>query len=811
MFKKATTNLKLIDYLLISLISVFAVVFLYRFLYPICGYENLSQLIVSDSVYRNHNKGLDIAIFFAYVLIFFCFIPIWVQIKQILAKIIKKDYNFKLPELPKMPFRLDYEKYKLPIFVFEVITSFGYFFLYPFNGILYKKLICLIVALIAFSIFDAYRNLFVKEQKSFSIFAIAPIFLVIFGTRYDVNFHLSTDPHHYGERYVTFYMHEAFNMQYYKDIMLVHGWVDLIPSFLGKFVFNSGLISAEILGWILSNNLFFLFLFLALFLILKNVYFSSFLLLGLILINDTNPILLKTPCLWSFYYEWDYDIVFVLTYLVLLKKELLQKPFNWLLLYVPIAFVFPLLWTTKGSFWLIASLPLLGYVLYKFIKSKPQILKWISVVALFLTCFFLFNTTILNFFAEASDYVHSNLISFGLNFPYKKYLLSHLNFCSCFFALFVTPYFIVELIKELKNKDRNLQYIFVLAFCIILVFVGLPYYLGRIGDAIGRLSRTSILYLSVVVPYLVMLKNSKIYEYLKRGAVILLIFMVVCSYLKIWKLTTPLKMENVDKRYEDAYLNKTVKEVVNKYSRRVDDFYVLLNNSVYYVYTNKKIPVKFVNYYNIVDQNLDKKVLAQLKDADVSLILLKSSDSDIVHDKVLPSLRNNATYRWMLLSKKFRYFEENNCVFLVKSENSSNEISLENQYKLDKILAKNDLEFLPQAWGDSLKSLPIEETSVEFKLIKLQQGYVVAFENPIKGSDVDLMYLKTNNEHLLKEFHVEISNREKSILNFASNSQNALFPLDNFPSWLLNDKVEKIYIKTDNDTEIKEVKFYKRK
>ena len=809
MFNKTTTKLNLFDYLLISLISVFAVVFLYRCLYPICGYENLSQLMVSDSVYKNHNKDLDIAIFFVYVLIFFCIMPIFYWIKNFLNRFFKNKIEFNIPICPKIPFKINYDKYKFPIFIFEILTSFGYLIFYPFNGILYKKLLCIIVLLIAFSIFDAYKNLFIKENKTFSIFAIAPIFLIIFGTRYDVNFYLSTDPHHYGERYVTFYMHEVFNLQYYKDIMLVHGWIDLISSFLGKFIFNSSLISAEILGWILLNNLFFLFLFLSLFFIFKNVYFLSFLLLGLILINDTNPILLKTPCLWSFYYEWDYDILFVLTYFVFLKKELLQKPFSWLLLYIPVAFIFPLLWTTKGSFWLIASLPLCGYVLYKFVKSKQSIFKWISIVVLFLTCFLVFKTTIFNFFAEAGDYVHSNLVSFGLNFPYKKYLLHNLNFCICFFALFITPYFIVELIKELKNKDRNLQYIFVLVFCIIFVFAGLPYYFGRIGDAIGRLSRISILYLSVVVPYLVMIKNLKIYEYLKRIAVILFIFMVACSYLKIWKLTTPLKFENVDKKYEDVYLNKTVKDVVNKYSKRNDDFYVLLNNSVYYVYTNKKIPVKFVNYYNIVDQNLDKKVLEQLKHADVSLILLKSSDNDIVHDKLLPSLRNNATYRWILLNNKFTYLEKNNCVFLVKNDKNYN-FSKKELENLDKILAREDLEFLPQAWGDSLKSLPVKEIRHKFKLVKSQQGYVIVFESPIKGSDVDLVYLSIDNRNIQKNFEVFLK-KSSAKLNFASKSENALFPLDNFPSWLLQDKIDKIYIKIDSDTKIKEVKFYKRK
>ncbi len=812
MFKRITAKLKLIDYLLISLISAFVVVLLYRFLYPICGYQNLSLFMVSDSVYKNHNKNLDVIIFFAYILIFFCILPIFYWIKNLFGKIVKKEFGFNIPVCPEIPFKINYDKYKIPIFVLEVVTSFGYLIFYPFNGFLYKKLICLITILIVFSIFDAYWNLFVKEHKTFSIFAIAPIFLMIFGTRYDVNLHSITDTHHYGETYATFFLHNNFGLQYYKDIMLVHGYTDLMPSFLGKYIFNSNLIYADILGKILLKNIFFLCYFLLIFFIFKNIYFLSFLLVGLVLLHDSGYFFTNIPCFWTFYSDFNVIILFLLVYLALVKKELLQNPFKWLLLYVPISFVFPLVWTTYGSFWVIASLPLFSYVLYKFVKSKPKLLKWISIITLFLVCVTLFKSHILGFLSESGDYIHSNLISFGLDFCFEKYFLSHLNLCLNFFAVFIVPYFIVELVKELRNKDKNPQQIFVLAFCVIYVLVGTSYYLGRIGVAIERLSKVSIVYLSIFVPYLVKLKNKNIYQYLKNVAIILLIFVVSFSYLKISKLVSSLKIANVDAWYEDLYLDNTVKKVVNKYSKNNGDFYALLNNSMYYVYLNKKIPVKFVNCYNIVDLNLDKKVSEQLKNADISLILLKTSKIDIIQDNLFPSLRNNNVYRWMLLSKKFKYLEENKCVFLLKTQEQNNKFSRKELHKLDSILSREDLEFLPQAWGDSFKSLPVEEVVLKYEIIKAKckNEYVIKFEKPIKGSDVDLVYLNTNNKDIKKNFKV-LARGSWALLKFSSKSENAMFPLDNFPSWLLNDKIEKIYIKIDNDTEIKKVKFYKRK
>ena len=66
------------------------------------------------------------------------------------------------------------------------------------------------------------------------------------------------------------------------------------------------------------------------------------------------------------------------------------------------------------------------------------------------------------------------------------------------------------------------------------------------------------------------------------------------------------------------------------------------------------------------------------------------------------------------------------------------------------------------------------------------------------------------NRNIQKNFEVFLK-KSPAKLNFASKSKNALFPLDNFPSWLLQNKIDKIYIKIDSDTKIKEVKFYKRK
>ena len=222
------------------------------------------------------------------------------------------------------------------------------------------------------------------------------------------------------------------------------------------------------------------------------------------------------------------------------------------------------------------------------------------------------------------------------------------------------------------------------------------------------------------------------------------------------------------------------------------------------------MPIKFVSYYNIVDCNLDKEVLKQLQNADLSLVLLKTSKNDIHHDKTRVSLRTNAIYRWLLLSNKYKFLKENDCVFLVKNTNTNYKFSLEEQYFLDDILSQNDLNLLPQAWGDSIKSLPLKEIKFKFKIFKFEKKYLINFEKPIKGSDIEFVYIKTNNNFILKNYQVFVDNREKSILNFASKSTNVLFPFDNYPSWLLDNKIEKFYIKISPNTEIKELKFYKR-
>ena len=162
-------KINIIDYILISLISLGSCCFLYKFLFKICGYANLKDFYFGSSIYENHNKFLDIWMFFIYFVLFFCILFIYRKIKRYIPKF---EFNFYLPDIN---FQYIISKNKNFIMILETVFSLLYTVLHPFNGHFYIPVFIFICACILFSIYDAYINLYKKENPSISIFAFIPL------------------------------------------------------------------------------------------------------------------------------------------------------------------------------------------------------------------------------------------------------------------------------------------------------------------------------------------------------------------------------------------------------------------------------------------------------------------------------------------------------------------------------------------------------------------------------------------------------------------------------------------------------------
>ena len=226
------------DILITSIISLFLTVKCYDFLYDKIGYGSLSDFYTGVSIYNNHNKYLDIYIYIIYLLLFFIVLPFISVLRDKIFK--EKEENepeFKL--LNKIIPIL--QKFKNIQYLFP----FCYIFLHPMDGNLYPKLTIVITVLIIISLIDVYiRN---KNNRGFSPLALTSLFFLFCFSSYTTGF-VHFDDHHFGEKFATFFMHNNFNLEYYKDIMLVHGYSDICSSWLGNFFLTKTIYTVTAMG-----------------------------------------------------------------------------------------------------------------------------------------------------------------------------------------------------------------------------------------------------------------------------------------------------------------------------------------------------------------------------------------------------------------------------------------------------------------------------------------------------------------------------------------------------------------------------------
>ena len=723
-----------LDYIIISLLSCGIVCFIYHFLYDKIGYTNLNDFFVGESIYKNHNKLLDLATFPLYIATFFIIIPIYKLFPKLRFKIELPDINFKIK-----PFIQDN---KCLFMTLQTILSFGYLILYPFNRKFYPVLAGFIIFLIIFSIINSYVNLYKKEQPELSIFAFMPVFIALFGNGYNFS-NITVDIHHEGEKLAVWLMHSHYNMAFYKDVMLVHGFCDVIPPILSEKIFRENTLNSFYLGRSLFDNI----------ILMLTVGLSYY-------IFKKAPILIS----FSMFSAFNIPQLYILSFLVFIKSK---KNILWLLSYILFAFAGLFFWTTYGTFWLLASLPLAIYVFYK----QPK--KYVSIILIGLIMF-LSKDFLYNYITSAIDYIQCNLIAFGNNFPPLKLHQIPSDLIKLF-AFLATPFFIIKLVEEYKNK--NLSNVFVLLFAILFVCVSINYSLGRIdGILMLRIRDISLSYLALIIPFLFI--NNKNIKYAAAIFAILLVTTSIPNLTK-WK-TISLAEQNTTE----------IKKILNKYSKAENDF-LDLNSGINYFIFNKQMPIPYTSYFNIVSSKQNKKIA----NIEPNIILLETNIPRF--DNVYPSLRINPFYKKMLLNPDYSTIKTENNLFLIKEKGKKD------LKDLDNALSTNNLSYLPDAWYNSKNKLKIKEIKIQHKL----NDNNIIFEKQINGSDIDLIELNTENKNLKYEISI---NNSSSKLKFNSKQNEVLFPFDNFPSWFLNKKVNIITIKTNRPTKIISVKFYQK-
>ena len=174
---------------------------------------------------------------------------------------------------------------------------------------------------------------------------------------------------------------------------------------------------------------------------------------------------------------------------------------------------------------------------------------------------------------------------------------------------------------------------------------------------------------------------------------------------------------------------------------------------------------------------------------------------------MFPSLKVPNLTKILLKSGVYTVLEKKHNVFLVKN-NIKKSFSFQDLKRLDEELAIQNVGYLPQAWGASIKTLPLEIVVLNCKVKKLKNKNLISFESSQSGEQFDLIELQVNVPDV--EYSIKINN-SPSTLFFKTKTTCVLFPFDNFPSWYLNKNLTQIEVGTDKPIDIIKVIFYKRK
>lgn len=787
---KLSGRIKFIDFLAASAASLFLTVKCYAVLYGITGWKNLPDFYTGITIYNNHNKYLDIYIYFVYLLLLFIMLPL---VSMVTDKIFKHKENEKPAE-----FRL-LEKIKtfLPkLKNLQYAAVSGFLLLHPLNGHFYPKIAVLSAVLILASVFDIYRRN--KQGKGFSPFAIAALFFIFSFSTYKV-WYAPVDDHHFGETFAVYFMHSTFNMEYYKDIMLVHGLKDTAAAFFGDFFFNENNISGYIQGEFLNRNIVFIL----------SVLFSLIVFNGNIL-YAAPLLMLKVPSL---------AVLYVLIYFVLLKKEFLEKPAVLFWLYFICALFLGAYWTTVGSFWVLASLPLFIYACFK-LQNRKKHLAAAGLVLLLLSI--IFRNSVFEYFHQAQYYIESTLYAFGNGFgtPAGKMPAKFAwEWLYKMAALFLLPVIILKALEFIKQKKRDAASFLFISFSVLYVLVSLKYTLGRLDEGgFFRIEYISLGFLCVIIPYLIHFYTEKTVRIKFEK----LFFVMIAGFFAVSAVySLPLNITEIgmpDAREEsglfntggamiDAEAKKRLLEIKDYlYSKNPEETFLdLTNRGMHYLYFNKKMPVQFSSFYNITSSKQALETAERLRKNPPDNILIYSKNA--LHDNVFPSLRINPLYRDIFLKHKYEYKEAGAGVFLSKTDKKP-EYTQEQLDNLDYYSGLKRLKYLPEVWAESMKTLPLTEIITDFTIENYGHQIKIIFSKPQRIRDLDLLYFDTADK---KPASAAISiNGSNSEILCRSKSGRMLVPLDNYPSWLLNNDLREITIETDRIIKQPEISFFIR-
>ena len=581
------------------------------------------------------------------------------------------------------------------------------------------------------------------------------------------------DVHHYGEKFAAYWAHQVYGMQYYKDIMLVHGYMDILPSWIAAHFGSTLTIEKErICAYWINWGFCFINIILSVLIFRRRVLLICLLNLMCLIQTFISGMFSTVHC-----------ITFVLIYVLLLKYYDKLRPEFWFILCGLSMFCMVVYHTTLGTACSFAMLPL---VIKKFREHK--LIGTIAVIGFICAACYFASDEIISYLEKSRYYISSNLYAFGNNFP------SHLNPVKLIVSLmifFAVPYMINLLLVSPNKKIR-----FLAIYSIILACLVLNYALGRIdaSNFVPRASSISIAFLVVIAPYILYLQKSKFYTIFN--------FLLILFFFSLF-INISYKNYRIQQEIKASGGNKSLQEfdyiAVQKLCGINESFLDLNNHGMNYYYVQRKPAIAYTSFYNIVNTAQTREAFQNIIKCPPGCIYV--SNYPAYFDNVTLSLRINAIYRWIFLSGMYQSKKCKSGIILVKNNNTS---SLEYLDELDNIIGLKDAGFLPDVWGASISSLKMMQVKTKLQTAENE----IKVSDTITPRDADLLYIKYESE---KPLNIELRiNNLPNVLKFKSQKNELLIPIDGYPSWLLVKRFDRFTLNADKEFKILEACLYKR-
>lgn len=638
-------------------------------------------------------------------------------------------------------------------------------------GIIFVYLIIFCIFYLIFNFKELKINFpITRFSKPIYIFSIILAFILLF------SFRLETlpiiDPHHYGEKFATYWLHTKYGMKYYIDLMLVHGYLDVLPSFLAD----------KLLGTLTFYNERLMNLFINYAILCFNLLLAFF-------VFRKRPLmmLLSSSVLCYIFHVGGaiHIYTFILVYILLLKNKHTHFVFYWNLSFLLISAFVMTYQTTIGTGCVVASLPLL-FAHFKRNWRKNLIFWGISLLLIIL----FFHESILAYLNISEYYLLSNLYSFGNEFPRQ---ISIFSFSA--FSFFVLPILLLPVfgVLSLHKMDKEVSYLSI--FVLILIFSTLSYSFGRIDSTanIPRLQGISLPITAIIIPYIILKLKE---EYLDIYSILLTLIIYVYSLSNIITMPNIFVAGPSDNKITDTQIN-FVKSIVSENETVLD----LTNNGMFYYFVNRKIAIPNTSFFNIVNSKQTEDILEILKINPPKLVRVYNlNKKGYFHDNVRIPERINKIYRWLFLSGLYEQKNVEGILYLIYKPKASTTL-LDN---IDSIGAEN-LEYLPDAWEASIKTLPLVKVIDSLKIDNAK----IQVSELITPKESDLLFLdisgKTDSDFELK------MNDLDSTLKFKTHTNKLLIPIDSYPTWLMVDKIESFELLSKDSIKVNKAVLYKRK